>query len=138
MSGPPPKGARVAVYARAALMDQQEIGIQPYPAVVDQIALCRLFAEGHEWDVIAVYTDAPQSGLQMGQGLLQMMGDAAARLFDVMLVRDLDRFGRNPEPAQSVLDDLGAVGVVVGVVPDPPALCDDCARAESEGQSHDD
>lgn len=129
MSRPPPKGARVAIYARAPLVDQSEIGIQPCPAVVDEIALCRLFAEGHEWDVVAVYTDAPQSGIRMGQGLLRMVRDAVARLFDVVLVRDLDRFGRNPELVQSVLDDLGAVGVMVGVVSDPPALCDDCAKA---------
>ncbi len=138
MSAPPPKGARVAVYALAASVDQQKIGIQSCPAVVDQIALCRLFAESHEWDVVAVYTDAPQSGRRMGRGLLRMMRDAAVRPFDVVLIRDLDRFGRDPELARSVLNDLGAVGVMVGLVSDLPALCDDCARTESEGQSHDD
>ena len=74
----------------------------------------------------------------MGRGLLRMMRDAAVRPFDVVLIRDLDRFGRDPELARSVLNDLGAVGVMVGLVSDLPALCDDCARTESEGQSHDD
>lgn len=127
MDKPPPKGTRIAIFARAAYVEQSDMGIQPPQAVSDQIALCRLFAEGHEWDVVAVFSDAPQSGLRMGEGLLQMMKDAAAGLFDVVLVRDLDRFGRSPALVQHVLDGLGEVGVIVGVVSDPPPLCDGCA-----------
>lgn len=129
MDKPPPKGARIAIYASAAFVEQLDMGIQFPQPVADQIALCRLFAQGHEWDVVAVFSDAPQSGLPKGKGLLQMMKNAAARLFDIVLVRDLDRFGRNPELVQHVLDGLGEVGVIVGVVPDPPALCDDCSAA---------
>jgi DNA invertase Pin-like site-specific DNA recombinase len=85
---------------------------------------------------VAVYTDAPQSGLRRGKNLLQMIKDAAARLFDVVLVRDLDRFGRNRLLAQNVLDDLGAAGVSVGVVSNPPAFCAECVAALSQGSSH--
>ena len=137
MDQPPPKNTRVAIYARAATVSQSDTGSQLPPAIADQIALCRLFAEGHEWDVVAVYTDAPQSGLRKGKNLLQMMKEAAARLFDVVLVRGLDRFGRNVVLVQHVLDDLGAVGVSVGVVSDPPLLCEDCSLAKIEEDSGD-
>ncbi|MGH6978687.1 MAG: recombinase family protein [Brevundimonas sp.] len=136
MDKPPPKNTRVAIYARAATVAQSDTGSQLPPAIADQVALCRLFAEGHEWDVVAVYTDAPQSGLRKGKNLLQMMKDAA-RLFDVVLVRGLDRFGRNVVLVQHVLDDLGAVGVSVGVVSDPPLLCEDCSLAKIEEDSGD-
>lgn len=137
MDKPPPKGTRVAIYACAAFLEQLDMGAQPPQAVADQIALCRLFAEGHEWDVVAVISDAPQNGLRMGEGLLQMMKDAAAGLFEVVLVRALDRIGRNPELVQHVLDGLGQVGVIVGVVSDPPPLCDDCVAELLAGAKDD-
>jgi DNA invertase Pin-like site-specific DNA recombinase len=137
MNTPPPKNTRVAIYARAASVDQSDTAVQRPPAIVEQVALCRLFAEGHEWDVVAVYADASQSGLRKGKKLLQMMKDAAPRLFDVVLVRSVDRFGRNLVLVQHVLDDLGAVGVSVGVVSDPPLLCEDCSLPKTEEESGD-
>lgn len=137
MDKPPPKGTRIAIFARAAYVEQSDMGIQSPQAVSDQIALCRLFAEGHQWNVVAVFSDAAQSGLRMGEGLLQMMKDAAAGLFEVVLVRDLDRIGRNPELVQHVLDGLGQVGVIVGVVSDPPPLCDDCVAELLAGAKDD-
>lgn len=137
MYTPPPKNTRVAIYARAASVDQSDTAVQRPPAIADQVALCRLFAEGHEWDVVAVYTDESQSGLWKGKKLLQMMKDAAARLFDVVLVRSVDRFGRNVVLVQHLLDELGAVGVRVGVVSDPPLLCADCSLAKTEKDSGD-
>ncbi len=65
------------------------------------------------------------------------MRDATAGLFKVLLVRDAARLGRDAGFVQSVLNALGAVGVSVGIVPDPPVLCEECAITEDSGEADD-
>lgn len=137
MSKPPPKGTRAAIYGRDASLVQSDAHAQPPIAVADQIALCRLFAEDHGWDVVAVYIDAPQTGGWAGQGLIQAMRDATKGLFKVLLVRDVARLGPDAGFVQDVLNALGAVGVSVGIVPNPPVLCEECARMEDTGEVDD-
>lgn len=130
MSKSPPKGSRVAVYGSAASVMWSVSASEPSTAVADQIGLCRLFAESHAWEVVAVYTDEPRSGRAPREGLMQMLHGAARRAFDVLLVRDLDRLGRDAGFVQQLLNMLGAAGVIVGVVQDPQVLCAECALAQ--------
>lgn len=123
MNKPPPKGTAVAVYGRWGSTQS---------SVSDQIAICCLFAESRKWVVVDVYQDVGQSGRRTGRALQQMIEDAAGGRFKVVLVRDLSRIGRHPALVQNVLNMLGAVGVSVGVVPDPPVVCDDCASVEMQ------
>lgn len=128
MNKPPPKGTAVAVYGRWGSTQS---------SVSDQIATCCLFAESHKWVVVDVYQDVGQSGRRTGRALQQMIKDAAGGRFEVVLVRDLSRIGRDPALVQDVLNRLGAAGVSVGVVPDQPVLCDDCASVEMQGCTDD-
>lgn len=137
MTNPSPKGSRAAIYGRAASLTQAGDDPQPVTSVEDQIALCRSFAEAHGWDVVGVYRDAPHTGNWGGEGLIQAMRDATEGLFEVLLVRDVARLGRDASLVQQVLNALGAVGVSVGVVPNPPALCEECARMEDGGEAND-
>lgn len=132
MSAPPPKGSRVALYASAAVI--QQVGPSDrLESVADQVSLCRLFAESHGWDVVAVYEDPVRSGPPRREGLMRMLHDAARSAFDILLVRDPARLGRDVGFVRQLLNMLGVAGVTVGIVQDPPGFCSDCASAE-QGQ----
>jgi hypothetical protein len=61
----------------------------------DQIEICRRYAERHGWRTVATYTDAALSGAsRFRPGYQQMVADAEAKRFDIIVVEALDRLGR--------------------------------------------
>ena len=131
MTNPPAKGARAALYAYAASTEQTNHACSE--PLADQVALCRLYAEAHGWKVVGVYEDSAIPRGKPRKRLMQMLQHAADRAFDVLLVRHLDRLGRNG--VQDILNMLNAINVVVGIVPDLPAACEECAQAQQDQEA---
>lgn len=87
------QGRRAAIYARYSSELQDERSID------DQIALCRDHAARCGLTVIATFADRAKTSASIfgRDGLAQMMEQAKARAFDVILVEALDRLSRDQE-----------------------------------------
>ena len=87
---------RVAIYTRVSSRDQ----VENY-SLAAQRQVCEQFVEGRGWDVVHVYEEPGRSGKSVVRpAFQQMMADANAKRFDVVVVHKLDRFSR------SVLDTM--------------------------------
>ncbi|MBI4240551.1 MAG: recombinase family protein [Candidatus Rokubacteria bacterium] len=82
---------RAAIYARYSSDQQRETSIE------DQSRNCLRLAEGQGWKVEQRYEDkAISGGIAKGRpGYQQMLRDAEAGLFDVLIVDDLSRLSRD-------------------------------------------
>ena len=79
-----------AIYARYSTDLQNKASIE------DQLRLCRERAAGEGWPILECYTDAASSGASlMGPGIQQLMQDAMAGRFQIILAEALDRLSRN-------------------------------------------
>lgn len=89
---------KAAIYARVSTLDQ-DCGIQ----VLELNAFCARA----DWTVFSTYIDDGYSGAsRIRPAHLRLMADASMRLFDVVLVWKLDRFGRS---VLDLLDQLAAL-----------------------------
>jgi putative DNA-invertase from lambdoid prophage Rac len=92
-----------AIYARVSTTDQDcEI----------QLAELRDYVRRRDWTIQGEYIDQGISGSKASRpALYRLMTDAAKRLFDVVLVWKLDRFGRSVLHLNQQLASLNASGV---------------------------
>jgi len=82
--------SRVALYARYSTDMQRDASIE------DQLRVCRAFAVNHSWPIIDSYSDRAISGASMlRQGVQDLLADASARHFDIVLAEALDRLSRD-------------------------------------------
>ncbi len=81
---------RAAVYTRVA-NDTGKKG----NSLDQQIAMAREYAIQHNYEVTQVYRDVGSGLKEKRPGLEQMMADAQAGLFDVVILRDPSRLFRN-------------------------------------------
>lgn len=109
MSALPIHRVRAASYSRVASPVQ---GTKPLEA---QEASCAEFASERGWTVVGRYGDISQSGLRSGPGLGRMLEAAQRREFDVLLVHDLARLGRDPLDFSAIIHKLTDLGIVVRV-----------------------
>lgn len=80
---------RVALHARFSSELQRNASIE------DQIRICRKRAEERGYEVVKVYVDRPLSRAPLVRlGMQELLRDADARLFDVVLAEALDRCSR--------------------------------------------
>ena len=80
---------RCAIYARFSSDAQSEQSIE------DQVRICRARAEREGWEVIEVYADYAISGATAARPRFQqMVADAQAGRFGVVLAEALDRISR--------------------------------------------
>src|SRR5262245_34525776 len=74
-----------------------------------------LYADAHAWTIAHEYRDEGKSArtedLTRRPAFAQMLADAEAGLFDVVIVHKLDRFARNVVVALTALERLGRLGV---------------------------
>ena len=83
---------RVAIYARYSSDLQREESIE------DQLRLCRARATSEGWLVVECYCDMAQSGsTSFRPRYQQMLLDARAGKFDIVLAESLDRLSRDQE-----------------------------------------
>ena len=99
---------RVVIYARYSTDKQRGTSID------DQLRLCREFATRQkEWTVFGTYPDPATSGasLLLRPKMQELLRDAKARRFDVVLAEGLDRLSRDQEDTAAVYKRLSFLGV---------------------------
>src|SRR5262245_42910590 len=80
---------RVAIYARYSSENQRETSIE------DQYRVCEQYAERERWKIVRQYADKAISGATHKRpSYQQMLADAKAKQFDVLLVHDFSRLSR--------------------------------------------
>lgn len=84
---------------------------------------CQTHAAAQGWQVVADYVEAGRSAytedLRRRPAFQQMLADARARRFDVLLVYELSRFARRQRVQFSVAGDLEGLGIRVISVTEP-------------------
>ena len=99
---------RVAIYARYSSDAQSEQSIE------DQVRICRARAEREGWSVIDVYADYAISGASASRPRFQqLISDARAGRFDVILAEALDRLSRDLEHIANFHKQTSFAGVQV-------------------------
>ncbi|WP_426621459.1 recombinase family protein [Microbacterium sp. As-52] len=96
------KALRAALYARQSVAEPE--------GIARQVEACQQLADARDYLVVETYTDDAVSGYKArgeGTAFARMLEDARAGLFDVLIVRKLDRLGRS----LSALEALNAARV---------------------------
>ncbi|WP_192644754.1 recombinase family protein [Bosea sp. OAE506] len=95
-------GNRTAIYARYSTDQQSDRSVE------DQIALCRDYASARGLVVVAEYSDRAKTSASMvgREGILDLLADAKAGRFDVVIVEALDRVSRDQEDLAGVFKRL--------------------------------
>jgi DNA invertase Pin-like site-specific DNA recombinase len=103
---------RAAIYARFSTDLQNERSID------DQAALCRKYAESQDLTIVATFEDRARSGGSIlgRDGLFQLMEQARAGAFEVIVVEALDRLSRDMEDLAGIHKRLSFLGVQIRAV----------------------
>ena len=97
---------RAVIYARYSSDNQREASIE------DQIEICRRYIDRQGWTLARTYQDRALSGASdQRPGYQQMLADAAAKRFDVVVTEALDRLGRRLSDVARLYDHLEFQGV---------------------------
>jgi len=104
--------SRVAIYARFST------DLQDARSIDDQVRRCRVYADGRNYEVAGIYSDAAQSGAHLDRASMQrLLSDARTRggsPFEFVLVDDLSRLSRDlGNTWRVVFEDLAAANVKV-------------------------
>ena len=100
---------RAAIYARFSSDLQNDRSIE------DQIALCRLIAERHGFEIVSRFEDRALSGSSAATrpGFQALMAAAKAAQFDVIIAEDVDRISRNQADWHSARKRLDFLGIQI-------------------------
>ncbi|MCL4743772.1 MAG: recombinase family protein, partial [Burkholderiaceae bacterium] len=103
---------RAAIYARFSTDLQNERSVE------DQIDLCRAYAGREGLQVVAKYQDKAKSGASVlgRDGLYNLLQDAQAKKFDVIVVEALDRLSRDMEDLAGMYKRLKFHGIEIRAV----------------------
>lgn len=102
---------RVVLYGRAATQCEMQSD-----AMENQLKRCQeAVAENKDWNVVKTYQDMGISGTQTKKrpGFLKMLEDAKLGKFDMVVVKDISRFGRNIYDVLHCCKELENAGVRV-------------------------
>jgi len=118
---------RAVIYARVSTKEQAD----DKESIPDQIKVCKKAIADHSWDLVAEpYIDSESGHLiEERIGFQKLMQDASAYKFDLVVVKDFDRFARNKSYATKARDDLKKMfiqtyAVTTPVEPKEPKLYD--------------
>jgi site-specific DNA recombinase len=101
-----PQNVRAGVYARYSSDSQRDASID------DQVRVCRVEIERHEWDLVEVYTDPAISGASTFRpGYQKLLKDASAGVLDVVVAEGLDRLSRDQADVATLYKHLSYLGV---------------------------
>jgi site-specific DNA recombinase len=99
---------KVAIYARYSSDQQRDASIE------DQVRLCKERAAREGWDVAGVYTDHAISGASlMRPGIQQLLQDALAGKFEIIVAEAMDRLSRDQADIAGVFKRLRFAGVAI-------------------------
>jgi site-specific DNA recombinase len=96
---------RACIYARVSTTEQA----QGKFSIPEQIEACKKTIAVHGWELVhEPFIDSGISGhlLEERKGLQSLLHDAREHLFDVVVVKDFDRFARNRAAATIVREEL--------------------------------
>lgn len=100
---------RVAFYARVSTEEQRE-----GQNIDSQLKELETFAQAHQWVPVGVYRDEGWSGAMLVRpDLDRLRDDAQKKLFDVVLINDVDRLARDVAHLSVIRRDLEGKGVRV-------------------------
>lgn len=118
---------RAVIYARVSTKEQAD-GKESIP---DQIDICKRIINERGWELVEEpYIDAESGHLiEERLGFQKLMQDATAYKFDLVVVKDFDRFARNKSYASKARDDLKKLfiqtyAITTPVEPRDPKLYD--------------
>lgn len=92
--------------------------LQNERSIADQEALIRRYADVNGLDLARLYSDAAQSGASIlgRDGLLELLSDARAGGFEVVIVEELDRLSRDMEDLAGIHKRLSFAGIEIMAV----------------------
>ena len=106
---------RAVIYARYSTENQREASI------ADQIEVCRRYIERQGWQLIETHTDAATSGAsRFRPGFQQLLVDAEAKRFDVVVSEAIDRLGRRLSDVADLYDRLTFARVQIHTISQGP------------------
>ena len=92
---------RVVIYARYSSDNQRESSIE------DQLEICRRYIDRQGWTLVHTYEDRALSGASdQRPAYQQMLADAEANRFDIVVAEALDRLGRRLSEVARLHDRL--------------------------------
>jgi site-specific DNA recombinase len=92
---------RVVIYARYSSDNQREASIE------DQLEICRRYIDRQGWTLVHTYEDRALSGASdQRPAYQQMLADAEANRFDIVVAEALDRLGRRLSEVARLHDRL--------------------------------
>ncbi len=100
---------------RAAGYSRYSTDLQNERSIEDQEALIRRYAQINDLGIVRLYSDAALSGASIigRDGLLQLLEDARAGKFDVVVVEELDRLSRDMEDLAGIYKRLTFAGIEI-------------------------
>jgi site-specific DNA recombinase len=102
---------RAVIYARYSSINQRAASIE------DQIEICRRYIDRQGWTLACTYQDRALSGASDQRPAYQeMLADAGAKRFDVVVTEALDRLGRRLSDVARLHDHLEFKGVMLHAV----------------------
>ena len=107
---------RIAIYTRVSTEDQAKEG---YSLEVQREYL-ELFAQRERYEIFKVYCDEGISAYSTRRpALQQLLADAKAKRFELVLVHKIDRFSRNLKDLLMLVDELSSYGVAFKSAAEP-------------------
>lgn len=97
---------RAVIYARVSTIEQAKGGKMSIP---NQISECKKVIKDNNWELVhEPYIDEGVSGhlLEERRGLQELLRDARNHSFDLVVVKDFDRFARNKDAATAARKEL--------------------------------
>jgi DNA invertase Pin-like site-specific DNA recombinase len=103
---------------KAVLYARFSSELQNVRSIDDQFALCRTYAEREGFTVTKTYADRAKTGASLFDrtALFDLMTDAKARHFDVVVVESLDRLSRDQEDLAGLFKRLQFAGIEIRTV----------------------
>ena len=103
---------------RAAIYSRYSTDLQSESSIADQEAVARDYAMREGLDVVATYSDAALSGGSMfgRDGLQDLLLDARAGRFDVIVVEELDRLSRDMEDLAGIHKRMNHLGIEIRAI----------------------
>ena len=100
---------RAIIYARVSTQEQA----QKKTSIPDQLGICREAIQERGWIFVQEYKDEGVSGhlTEERHGLQSMLRDARQHKFDLIVVKDYDRFARNKDSAAIIRQELKELGI---------------------------